>query len=212
MMPSSCGGAISLMRTLALSLMEGRNMDYQFIFALGLLAVIVVEMLLQATWNHWYFTTGVPLFKMERAVHGAVVPPAIETVIDRMQTAVSTRLRFRAMGPTEHAFREKLIGSRSAPIMRGLITYDYHEGKIRLRGYAHWHVLFLVLDWYAYLISNRPSVSSFPGLWLSVLVPLLLYGVFYLFQIRKFRKIFAIAAEMWSEPSKQPNKSLEQSP
>jgi hypothetical protein len=174
-------------------------MDYQFVFVLALLAVIVAETVLQATWNKWYFTTGVPLLKMERSVHGAAVPPTIEAIVDRIQTAVSTNVLFRALSPTEHAFREKLFGARSAPIMRGLIIYDYYEGKIRLKGYAHWHLLFLVLDWYAYLIFYRPGVSSFPGLRLWELLPLLIYGLLYLFQVRKFRKILTIAAELWSE-------------
>jgi hypothetical protein len=164
------------------------------------LQLIIIEAILQLTWNNWYFRTGIPLLNIEKAASPlGPEPPDIEAIADKIRSTISSRLVFKTIGDNDQAFRERVFGGRSSPIMRGLITYNYYEGKVKLKGYVYWHMLFFVVDWYAFIISYKFISSSFPRMWLFLLFPIAVTGLLYLFQARKFKKVLGVAAQMWSQ-------------
>jgi hypothetical protein len=95
--------------------------------------------------------------------------------------------------------------------MRGLIEYDYAEGKVQIKGFAYWHMLFLLVDWCAFIVSYNSQSRVSTGVWFSILSPAGIAGIANLFQVRKFKKILEVVAEAWSG-LKQPNKSLQLTP
>ena len=174
-------------------------MVFRWVFLVAFFAVVVVEAILQLTWNRWYFRTGIPLLDLEKAASPlAPKPPDIEALADKTGRTISSRLVFKTLGDTDQAFRERVFGGRSAPIMRGLITYNYYEGKVELKGYVYWHMLFFLVDWYAFIVTYRFMSSSFQGMWLFLLLPMAVVGLLYLFQVRKFKKVLEVATQMWS--------------
>ena len=180
-------------------------MDNSVIFAAALIGAIVCELVLQLTWNKAYFRSGLPLLSIVKQLSpGAASQRDFIALVNRVTRKASARIVFHTLSDTELAFREGILGGGLSPaIMRGLLIFDRSEGKLRLKGYAYWHMLVLLLDWAGYLfyVSRPPSQGA---AWLSLALPMLFIAVGYPLQARRFRKILKLAVQVWEEAASVP--------
>src|SRR5688572_20487277 len=103
--------------------------------AVGLIVVIaiaIVEIVLSARWNVFYFTVGLPIFvrRIDRIVGIEDVP--LEELQKSTATAAGTPLLFRRLAPDVIAFRERAFGGHIhyTPIMHGVIRRRAEEASV----------------------------------------------------------------------------------
>ncbi len=115
------------------------------IYLLGIVAVVaaaVTEVVLAATWNELYCTTGIPIFarRVERARGLADV--SLDEMERRSATAAAQGFRFRRFGADTIAFHEHGFGlTQYTPLMRGLIRHNAAEATVVVLGLVNWSVI-----------------------------------------------------------------------
>jgi len=165
-----------------------------FLLALG--AVAVVELALSGTWNQFYFSTGLPLFRAEVSLPRTQgEPPGAERLQGALQSKWLATLLFRKVSPDTMAFREKAIGEyfrlSYTPIMHGLVRFNRSGASFSVTGYANWTGLALIVYVLSLSIAYGKTWWSFFALFGVV------GGVCYAIQARRFRGVANAVEESW---------------
>ena len=111
------------------------------------LAITIVEIVLSARWNLFYFTVGLPIFmrRVDRVV--TVAELSLDELQQSTATVAGTPILFRRLAPDTIAFREKPFGGSMhyMPIMHGLIRRRAEEASVVVLGFANWYIVALIL-------------------------------------------------------------------
>jgi len=177
--------------------MEG----YIFYFFFILMGIVIIEMILSATWNHFYFSKGLTIFeigftKMESNFS--------QQYIYNLKTNAEhyhglDDFNFQLINDTLIGFREKMFDFsffklRYSPIMHGSIVFDRNKNLIIVKGTLNCFFSAFIIYWYVFIISiNLINTSSQKIEMIPFLVfPLILTVVILFIQIRRFKKIAEI--------------------
>ncbi len=163
---------------------------------LAVLAVALIEMFLSGTFNRFYFTVGLTLFRHEVRTFSAAAPiPTAEELERRLNESVLPSLVFRLLGPAQYAFRERAWSGffrvGYTPVMHGLLAFDRTNSRVRVLGLANWFVLAFT-TFFVYVAYSLGTP------WIPVFLVALL-GAIYVIQARRFREVGVMAASQWSQ-------------
>jgi len=135
-------------------------------FTVGIVIVMViaiVEMVLSAKWNIFYFTVGLPIFV--RRVDSVVVmkDQSIEELMQAATTIAGTPLLFRRLAPDVIAFRESPFGGsiHYMPIMHGVIRRRPEEATAVVHGLANWYIVALIVMFAVLMGSDFIDVAPY---------------------------------------------------
>jgi hypothetical protein len=111
------------------------------------LAIAVVEIVLSAKWNRFYFTVGLPIFwrRVDRVI--GLQDQSLHELLQVATTVAATPLLFRRLAPDLIAFREKAFGGsiHYMPIMHGVIRRRPEEATAVVLGLVNWYIVALIL-------------------------------------------------------------------
>lgn len=156
----------------------------------ALIAVAVLEIILSASWSDFYFRVGVPVFRKTFSYVG-LTPTELraEELSAQFEGKIAPSILFVRLSRCDIAFREKMLQWRVlnyTPLMHGIIRDDPVRQEITVTGHANWFAFAFLIWWYV-------SIFDF-GLGRSELIffaaPLLVYGLIYLIQYKRFSSVF----------------------
>lgn len=167
-----------------------------------LVATWLVEMILSATWNKTYFTTGFPAFVTRIPVefrHGNI--PSARQLEARFYSTWTSSLVFNEIDLHTFAFREKFFEFRLfgySSLMRGMLFFDYIHNQVTVKGFFDWTALCFSLMWLGGVVAfSRGSNTPMFALGFTLFF-VLLTGLLYGIQYYRFSKVAAFAAATWS--------------
>jgi hypothetical protein len=159
-----------------------------YLFTLAFV-VIVIEIILSASWSPAYFRTGIPVYRQRITdLSGSGQMPSAEKVETFLSTAGgSAPLLVRRIGENRLAFREKLFhfGVCYSPVMRGLVTCKPATGEMEVRGYLNWYILL-------FIISILLFLSILPFEPANIIIPICMFVLLtyiYWIQKKRFREV-----------------------
>ncbi|MCC7633899.1 hypothetical protein [Stenotrophomonas rhizophila] len=146
--------------------------------AIALIALLLLEMMVQFAWTPAYYGWGIALFKQRIATPAAARVRLSPGSLER-DMAVDTRLPlvFHAMPDGRIAFRES-FAVRFYPVMRGRIEVDARRREVRVLGLCNWNTLAITLTM-PFMIALRPSAAP-------MLLMLVMFLVCFLVQRKRF--------------------------
>src|SRR5437867_12686443 len=101
------------------------NTDPHLWLFAALIVVAISEIILSSTWNVFYFTHGLPIFRRSYSgPSGRDVLPSTHELETALKSRFSHSLVFKEFSPNEYAFREKsfeFTWFHSTPVMHGLL-------------------------------------------------------------------------------------------
>lgn len=106
--------------------------------------VIVIEIVLNWTWNASYFAIGIPIFARRIERSGGIASIDLEPLEQSTKTAAGVPLAFRRLAPDLIAFRERAFAGY-IPMMRGVIKSKAEEPSIVVAGLIHWSVIAIAI-------------------------------------------------------------------
>ena len=166
-------------------------MDYLMIIVL---VVLVVEIILSATWNYFYFSKGIKIFTYKlQGINIFDRIPSPETLSERFSKGWSGSFLFRAISPKEIAFREKMIELKLftyTPVMHGIILIEPERREIKILGFINWWICGFAI------ISIGMSQSIHKDGYIFTIGAIGIIGLIYFIQSVRYRKI---GAEIESE-------------
>lgn len=159
-------------------------MDYLMIIVL---VVVAIEIGLSGTWNHFYFSKGLAIYNHDiqvfNAPQGTLSP---ELLTERFSKGWSPSFLFRALSPTEIAFREKMIEFRLfsyTPVMHGLLHLTPERRAARVVGFINYWWVFLFGIMAAYMSYDMKEFGYFLFGFFGV------FGLIYAIQRSRYKKI-----------------------
>lgn len=150
---------------------------------LGTIVVVaLVELWLSSTWNAFYFTVGLPIFRRRIDRPSGLGDVDLEELQRRCATAAGAPILFRRFDADRIAFREQAGGGviHYMPIMRGLIRHQREEASIVVTGLVKWYVVAAVVVGVVW--AGRDIVYALPYVALA-------FGVLYLIQGVRFWRL-----------------------
>jgi hypothetical protein len=147
--------------------------------------VMVLEIVLELTWNPLYFGTGIRLFNVRIPATAAMRERLVLNCLERdVATQKWLPLVFRALPDGRMAFRESFgmsVSGRYYPVMRGLVVVDAKRNQVRVEGICNWMTLSI-----GALCVAMPMVvtSAWP-----MLMMLGLFACCYLIQRRRYHGV-----------------------
>lgn len=153
--------------------------------AVTLIALILLEVILQLAWNPLYFNFGISVFN-ERIPAAAEIRSRLKLNSLERDVATDTgfQLVFHTLPDGSVAFRESYLlssGSHYYPVMRGRVIVDAKQRIVRVVGLCNWNVLCISL-------SLLPMIALLPKATPMLLIlPLFFYS--YWVQRRKFLSV-----------------------
>jgi hypothetical protein len=174
---------------------------------------MLADIILNATWNRMYFTTGLPIFIMRVPVNSQhtgiphnsirlsadIQPntPDYSRLKEEFQSDLVGSLTFKEIDTNKFGFREKLIQfrlMRYSPLMHGLLIFDNDNSQVIVKGFINWFPLCLSLVWLIPVITSSDHIISLGFIVFFILVMGLIYGI----QSSRFIKVATFAAQAWS--------------
>lgn len=155
----------------------------------GLAAVVILETILSGTWNRWYFTVGVPLYRARVPRPPQASMPTAAELENGLKKGWSTPLVFHQIADGSVGFRERFFGGgfffHYTPVMHGVIRMNVTEGTAEISGLMNWFVAAFVIFF------GYTSAGELGG---AALIPLIVIALLYLIQLARFRKVAAYVA------------------
>ncbi len=153
--------------------------------AMALIALLLLELLLQGFWNAAYWGAGIVVFKHSLpAAAAARNQLALGSLQHDVDPAGWLPLAFHALPDGSMAFRERWGASfarRYYPVMRGRIIVDAWRRQVRVLGLCNWNVVAIALSSVPVAVAHPASAA------LLLLLPL--FGVSYALQRRRFMAV-----------------------
>jgi hypothetical protein len=167
-------------------------------------AVVVacwVDWLMLLSWNRWYFTTGVPIFRREVAARGPI--PSPEELEAAFEHGFVIPLAFNRFEHDCTGFRDRLFDmsfrfrSNSFGLAHGVITYDENQQTLTVRAYANWSILAFDAVAISYAVLHPQSA------WIGLVGLAVIHGISYGVQRYQLRKLITFL-ESRPEPDGSP--------
>src|SRR3954447_7485497 len=141
--------------------------------------VIVIEIILNWTWNASYFALGIPIFARRIERSGGVASIDLDPLEKSTKTAAGDPLAFRRLAPDLIAFRERAFAGY-IPMMRGVIRSKAEEPSIVVAGLIHWSVIAVAIVLVVFL---RRGVLNVAPYFLG------LFAILYFIQAIRFNRV-----------------------
>ncbi|MGX9418190.1 hypothetical protein ACXJY6_04525 [Vibrio sp. RC27] len=155
-----------------------------------LFVVIVVEMILNSTWNRIYFTYGIPVFSYQPSSRCSA-----QSVIDTeeleksLQSPKYASFKVRRFSDEILGFREAAWGGLGktsySPMMRGKLEIN-NKGQVKVTGFVNWFVIIISIAFIGLTVladHSNPNVLGFP------IILFVLIGWIYLLQKKRFKEL-----------------------
>lgn len=170
-----------------------------YIALIAMVFLMFAETALAAAWNRLYFTVGLPLFIRRIPVKAFRLAPLDTSKLEEefKSTFTDRALVFKEVDDHQYAFREKLFEftwfrPRNSQIMHGILIFDHTRQQVIVRGFANlWALAGLVV--LALLSMTMQNLS-----WVVLIIGLVVIGVAYYLQARRFERVAQRAAELAS--------------
>ncbi len=150
--------------------------------ALALIALLLLELVLQLAWNARYWCVGIVVFTQTLPASAAARNQlALGSLQHDVDPAGWLPLAFHRLPDGSLAFRERWgasVARRYYPVMRGRIVVDARRREVRVLGLCNWNVLAIAL-------SSLPVAMLHPAS-AALLLVLPLFWVSHVFQRRRF--------------------------
>jgi hypothetical protein len=176
-----------------------------FVFVFGL--YLVLELILDATWNPFYYRYGIPIYKrsLKAAPFSSWLPSATE-----LKTAIPkdiwTEITVHQLGEDLRSFRENVVDwhiicMKYTPIMHGALKFDRTSGKVKVVGFLNLFpmaVVFTYFGFICFMIVRTHNLAIFLmtlPLWLVFAASTMAYRI----QRSRFDKVGETAVKLWSE-------------
>ncbi|WP_256774226.1 MULTISPECIES: hypothetical protein [unclassified Stenotrophomonas] len=164
--------------------------------AIALIALLLMELVLQMAWNRLYFVWGITLFDRRIAApadaRARLTPGSLER---DLATGQGATLAFHRFPDGLVAFRGSFgfAQRRYYPLMRGLIMVDAERNQVRVLGLCSWFPVAFVLALVP-IIALRPSAAPL------LLLPVI-FVIGYVIQKKQFLAVVeAIRAQLDDTP------------
>ncbi len=152
----------------------------------------IIELILSATWNPYYFRHGLPIFRRMYSVVSTFPKPSTQELEAQFRGQFRHPILFRKLSPSEYAFRYSFFhfGLSATPLMHGMLRWDDTSGLVSVTGYANWFptcfVLLVAFVW-----------SGLDHVFLLFTIIIVALSFFYLFQSKRFNKVGELASQAW---------------
>ena len=119
---------------------------------------LIIEFILNSTWNSWYFRQGIPIYRKNYTL-----PKDMTILAQRIQSkwipdGWKLNLTFKDIAENEVAFREEIkffvIGFQYAPVMHGLIRRNSKPNGVEIVGYLNWSAIVFAVFFLAITLST----------------------------------------------------------
>jgi hypothetical protein len=162
------------------------------IYITALIVATVAELIVSGTWQKFYFTAGIPIFRKSARLQAH--PELSAELLNQMFTdGWWDPLKFKKISQYEIAFREVLINFaifrlNYTPLMHGLIRYDPITRDLQVIGFANWFAAFFVVL-FIYLTFSFSGPER--GIAIAVTLFILgLLGFIYYVQRKRYNSVF----------------------
>ncbi|WP_411849447.1 hypothetical protein ACLB90_10500 [Stenotrophomonas sp. LGBM10] len=153
--------------------------------ALALIALLLIEVVLQFAWVPRYFGCGIVAFTARVPAPAALRPRLALNCLERdVVNGAWQPLVFHPLPDGRIAFRESFFVSfarRYYPVMRGLVAVDTRRNEVRIVGLYNWNALFITLA--------IPLASAMIPRAAPMLLVLSVFVASYLIQRRRFAAV-----------------------
>lgn len=164
--------------------------------AIAMIALLLIELVLQIVWNRLYFVFGITVFDRRIAASAEARARLTPASLERdLATDQGTTLAFHRFPDGLVAFRGSFgfAQRRYYPLMRGLIVIDAARNQVRVLGLCSWFPVAFVLALVP-IIALRPSAAP-----LLLLPVVFVFG--YIIQKKQFLAVVeAIRAQLDDSP------------
>jgi len=175
------------------------NIILTSIWAACVITCLIIEPILNVSWNKTYFTKGLPIFTIRVSATPRYnnIPP-----ISRLQARFhsgwflwDTSLVFKELDVDSYGFREKNFSRPLYPvIMHGMLFFDESNAQVVATGFMNWWML-------GVLVVGLELMFAAFSLYVVLLIFLpfaLAFAVSYRIQSRRFSKVAEFAAHAWT--------------
>ena len=174
------------------------NIILTIIWGAGLVIGLIIEPILNYSWNKAYFTKGLPIFmvRVSAKPRYSNVPriSQFETHFHSTWFLWDISLLFKELDMDVYGFREKnLIRPLYPLVMHGMLFFDRNNNQVIVTGFLNWLVLCILVVWFAFMFS---IFTPFVGI--LILLPFVIFfGISYWIQFNRFSKVAEFAASTW---------------
>ena len=168
----------------------------------------LIETFLSATWNRFYFNSGILAFVRNTQVniHHSNIPSC--TLVNNKFGSgclnLAGSLRFKELSSNVYGFRESLFPFGRMSILHGLLIFDDENNQVIVKGFLDWTVFCFVLIWLivpplawllGYISTHEPI-----GLVALIYFGVVLFNlvIFYLSNFFRYSAVATFATESWS--------------
>ena len=158
--------------------------------------LLFVEMRLASQWSPFYFNKGIQLYSKKIRTNSS------QNNLDDLNNALNSTFKgtvffqsilFHKIDSQTLGFREKLFEFSLfsyTPLMHGKIEVE--NANIKISGISNWYPIGFICLWYSFLIPTfRFDIDL-----MFLLAPVIIFGVIYIIQLRKYNKIVDYLAEI----------------
>jgi len=175
-------------------------MQFEYLF-FAVFAVFILEMILSSSWNHFYFKSGLTIFKKEIYSENNITEDII--LIDELENefsnSIGPSIRFKKITEREIGFREQIIQFTLlsyTPIMHGRIIIDDSLRHFKIKGQTNWFVLLFPFVFFSF----TEPYESFKDFILQdsffLITFFAVFIIFYIIQAIRFNKVTRLVKEM----------------
>lgn len=167
-----------------------------FIFEILLLITAItaiVETILAATWNKYYFLHGIPVFIKEMEIQNlSESKQEIFNFINNMDAVKGfSKYKGTQIDENNFAFRKKMVFvscyRNDFDNIYGIISFDEENRTLKIKGYAGFTFLAIMLTLAAFFMDD--SEFSFVKLLIVLFLVIIFSLMFYAFERRKYNKL-----------------------
>ena len=161
-----------------------------------ILLLLIIEMRLSSKWSSLYFGNGLKLYtKQVKNIVLKNSPDEIVVLLNKSfkGNGFSQSIQFHKHDSNTVLFREKVFEFalfNYTPLMHGKVQIT--DSSISVIGLANWYPIAFICLWYSMIL---PTFRFDMDL-MFVLFPIVIFGVIYYFQTRKYNKIITCINEM----------------
>ena len=163
---------------------------------IAVLLLLLIEMGLAAKWSPFYFNNGIKLYSKHIGINNSQIN--MDDLSNLLNTAFkgtgfSPSILFQRIDDQNIGFREKVLEFSLfsyTPLMHGKI--EVNHSNIKIAGLANWYPIGFVCLWYSFLFPTFRFDMDI----MFLLAPVIIFGVIYFVQSRRYNKIASQLAEI----------------
>lgn len=163
-----------------------------------LFLILLVDLILNSTWNKTYFTTGVVMFSRKIHVdkrHSNIPLPS--RFNSQFQSGWTNPIAFREVEHNIYGFRETILAFRLfryAPQMHGMLVFDFTNNQVIVKGFLNWWgVCELLMGIGVGLLFLDLIFTS-----IILFIIIFVFGISFWIQYYRYSNVATFAAKAWT--------------